>query len=148
MVVGEHVVVALQICLVGVGLQICVAAVAVEEHAKGRRRAVEEHAEDARQICIATVVAEEHTEGLVAAEEHTEDLAAAEMDDSAGGGACGGGREEGVFFLFGCGLWQVMVGLVFGFVVNQRVEREDVWLHVDHKSEYEDRRLLSCLSLG
>ena len=53
---------------------ICVAAVAVEEHAKGRRRAVEEHAEDAWRIYVATVVAEEHTEGL----------AAAEMDDGAG----------------------------------------------------------------
>ena len=70
----------------------------MEEHAKGRLRAVEEHAEDARRICIATVVAEEHTEGLAAAEEHTEGLAAAEMDDGVSGGACGGGRGEGVFF--------------------------------------------------
>ena len=74
---------------------ICVVAVVVEEHAKGRRRAVEEHAEDARQICIATVVAEEHTEGLVAAEEHTEDLAAAEMDDGAGESSEDESEEEG-----------------------------------------------------
>ena len=69
---------------------------------KGRRRAVEEHTEDARRIYVATVIAEEHTEDLAAAEEHTEGLAAAEMDDGAGGGACGktckGGRGEGVFF--------------------------------------------------
>ena len=89
----------------GVGLQICVEAVAVEEHAKGRRRAVEEHAEDALRICIATVVAEEHTEGLAAAEEHIEGLAAAEMNDGAGGGGYGGGKGEGVFFCLGvvCG---------------------------------------------
>ena len=69
----------------GVGLQICVAAVAVEEHAKGRRRAVEEHAEDARRIYFATVVAEEHTEGL----------AAAEMDDGAGESSENESEEEG-----------------------------------------------------
>ena len=78
----------------GVGLQICVVVVAVEGHAKGRFRAVEEHAEDAWLICIATVVAEEHTEGL----------AAAEIDDGADGGACGetcGGRQwRGVFFVW------------------------------------------------
>ena len=70
----------------------------------GRLRAVEEPAEDARRIYVATMVAEEHTKVLAVAEEHTEGLAVAEMDDGAGGGACGGGREEGVFFLFGCGL--------------------------------------------
>ena len=59
------------------------------------RRAVEEHAEDARRICVATVVAEEHTEGLEAAEEHTEGLAAAEMDDGVGESSEDESEEEG-----------------------------------------------------
>ena len=42
----------------------------------------------------------------------------AEMDDGAGGGAYGGGRGERVCFLFGCGLWQVMVGMMFVLVAK------------------------------
>ena len=100
--VEEHVVVALQICLVGVGTSCRRCVIADLRSGGGGEGTCEGSASRGGETCVGRT-AKEHMEDLAATEEHTEGLAAAEMDDSTGGWACGedtcrGGRGEGVFF--------------------------------------------------